>query len=151
MTKKIDTLLKRADFFEKLSICGDRKTLLEALAQDVIPLGDLDQFGNKKQPTGIPPVPPEPAKQSIKPTIAPAPKWTPKYSPIDATLQAALNTANEQAGGIAASIREDGSLGPETLTALDAFKQHYNLQDVDNKYVWEIVKQKAAEAPVPIE
>lgn len=132
---KADTLLKKATSFEKLAIYSDRKTFLRSLSQqasfspeEVQQWGNLDEFGNPIQ-SGVPVVSEAPTTLPETTIIGRPPK--PTFPMIDKKQQAALSKI-VSLDGIGIPIAVDGLLGPETKSALKAFKNAYHMNGLSD-------------------
>lgn len=123
---KADLLLKKAASFEKLAIYSDRKTFLQAVAQqygdpNTFSQQEVEQWESQKSPkSGIPTPPSDPGFPMNPPPAmnAPAPREQGKPAPamqkIDPAYQKLLG------------VTVDGLWGPETQRALDAYKAKIN-------------------------
>lgn len=131
---KADILLKKAASFEKLAAFSDRKAFFASLAQDnkytgqnmsfdplqsINPMHDQEYSGN-------------PPTAGSKPTFA----------PIDQKAQEALSRVNS-IEGIGIPISVDGKFGPETKSALQAFKQKFNCTNMSDKDALDVVLMTA--------
>lgn len=104
----VDTkaILKKAELFEKLALYGDRKSFLQALAQDSVWV--------------------DPIKNLDDPYENPAPK--PQYKPlsdgarINPEVQKALVRLYPES---ASWIKPDGIMGPNTRGALNRYKAEH--------------------------
>lgn len=122
--KKIDALLKRVEYFERLAVYGDRSTFLKRLAQ---------AEPNSSQLIG----PPDPLK-SEDPN-APAPDGVMNMPedhitglrPIDPKVQNMLNDILVPTGDIF-MLRPDGRIGKNTQNALNKFKEKFGPATVAN-------------------
>lgn len=116
--KKLDTLVKRVEQFERLAVYGDRKSFLKRLAQNM-----SVEPNQSKMPPAEPnqSVDPNSPVQTVKETVITG------NPPIDKKVQKMLNEllAFQQHAEIM-PLREDGELGPETRKALAKFKAKYN-------------------------
>lgn len=110
---KIDELLKRVEYFEKLAVNGDRKTLLKRFAQEA-----SYQIGPPAPNSSIDPNPPAPSGTTTIPevTVVGNPR-------IDPKIQDMLNELLAIQRMEIFPLKPDGVLGPETKKALDKFKQ----------------------------
>jgi hypothetical protein len=123
--KKLDSLLKKAAFFEKLANYGDRKSFLKALAQySAAPPLTSDPshpaFSDPSHPE-LDPVANLPS--SNKPAVQSAP-----FNPEVKKIQERLNQiALKQLPAVRLNLKEDGKFGPETRKAVDWFKKTFNL------------------------
>ena len=118
--KKIDELLKRVEFFERLAVYGDKKSFLTRLAQEAnySPNPNIPPVGSTPEPNqSVDPNPPAPSAVMNMPA-----DHITGYRPINPQVQTLLNKILVPAGKIL-PIQEDGRLGPETQKALSAFKQ----------------------------
>lgn len=113
---KIDDLLKRVERFEKLAVYGDRSAFLKSLAQDNAsyqPFIGSDSGGDHPGAAG-------------PNYFAPDQKSPTSYPPISRELQEMLSRITT-VQGLGLPLQIDGSLGPETKKALDAFRRKFNV------------------------
>lgn len=151
---KADTLLKKAIFFEKMAIYSDRKTFLQALAQQtpimegqtpanpvMRPYGGSEagneweaerqrEFG--KQRTIPAPQPLTPQEEAAAAMKGPAdvtfkPDSIKAYAPIPQSVQEHLSSLVSLRGWGIPLHRIDGKIGPDTKAALDSFKSRSGL------------------------
>ncbi len=143
---KFDSLLKKAELFERLAIYGDRKTFLQALAQTpsltgpVPPIpGSPGTAGGRpltlsEQLTGVINQPAhKPEVTSSEPT-PPAAKPTSSYPYINPETQKQLSRLLIRDGLLmpkseynGEGIKIDGSKGPETDAAIKKFVDKYKV------------------------
>jgi hypothetical protein len=143
--KKYDSLLKRAEEFEKLAVYGDRATFLQAIAQGQIPVpqatltgptvktpGSPGTPGGRKltlreQLSGVEDKPLKSWKDMVTKEDAPAPPATvaPTAPSVSKETQDQLNQILVPYGKIL-PIKVDGILGPETQKAISEFKKTYS-------------------------
>jgi hypothetical protein len=137
--KKIDALLKKVELFERLAVYGDRKSFLQALAQQPTNWSDVArQEGDLKEDHSIPPPRPIPEvnvedlKSSIPtvpveslPVAKPAAPAGPSITP--AALMDVQKYLNQMIPY--SEIAEDGKWGPQTAKLLLewAKKNNYNV------------------------
>jgi hypothetical protein len=125
--KKIDSLLKRAELFEKLAVYGDRKSFLKALSQDASLSGGLGGSQMSGLEMETPPGPTGPFKS------------------IPVETQKELNQLLvDPVNPVMSPLLPDGKLGPETIAAALLFRNKFNMPaTVEN------IKAKALEVRNP--
>lgn len=162
-------LLNKASLFERLALYSDRKSFLEALAQETLmegqtpqdphlrPYADPDweaarsrEFGNARfipAPEPLPPVPVVDVKDL--PAAQEAPKKAPAYPPIAvADQQALMNFVTEEGMAfVDPSKMKDGVLGPETRKALEGVKNYFAKKFPQNPRMTDQQAITAAKAP----
>ncbi len=120
--KKIDELVKRVEFFERLAVYGDRKSFLKRIAQDASFQGfqGSTMVGDSGEP---------PAQESDSVMNMPADHITGRRQ-IKPETQKMLNEILQPlavAGKIFfAPLKPDGILGDSTKQALKSFKDSFN-------------------------
>lgn len=114
--KKIDSLLKKVEFFERLAVYGDRKSFLKAIAQDAsfTPFQGSTMVGDSGEST----VPSGGQTQTTKEVVVVA------NPPIDKKVQHMLNELLVPHGDIF-PLAPDGEMGPKTKDALKKFEARY--------------------------
>jgi hypothetical protein len=157
--KKIDALLKKVELFERLAVYGDRKSFLQALAQqptnwsDVARReGDLPEDHSIPAPKPIPEVNVEDLKSSI-PTVPveslsvakPAAPAGPNVSP--AALYTIQNFINKDMVNEWAPVTPDGKWGPETANRILQWGKKNNL-NVGLQQLVDMLKARAMGAGV---
>jgi hypothetical protein len=114
--KKCDELLKKAEVFEKLALYGDRKSFLNAIAQNYTPPREDSNVpwegGSSQGPAATP-------TQTLKETVITA------NPPIDSKVQKMLNDLLIPTGDIFPPLKLDGEMGPKTKEALQKFKARF--------------------------
>jgi hypothetical protein len=112
--KKFDTLFKKVELFERLAVYGDRKSFLQALAQDATSWEDeARREGDVPEDHRIPPPSPEtPASPVAAPTAPVAPAGGPSVSPSE--LTGIQNYLNKVMLDKWPPVNPDGKWGPET-------------------------------------
>jgi len=141
---KNDRLFKKIETFERLSLYGKRSSFLERLAQDASATLPVDAFSDKEREqvdnvggignpirTGIPPVP-QNVQAPKTPVVPTAPKMEPQATTIPSNIQKALNSVLIH-DDIGTPVKTDGALGPETQQALNNYKKHFNLSNMNNQ------------------
>jgi len=114
--KKIDELVKRVEYFERLAVYGDRSTFLKRLAQEFTPPradSNVPWEGGSSQGPAANPV------QTVKETVISVPKQ------ISPSVQRALNDLLVPTGDIFV-LKEDGELGKNTQDAINKFKTKFS-------------------------
>lgn len=122
--KKIDELVKRVDYFERLAVYGDRSTFLKRIAQDASYRGF--QGSTMVGDSGEPEYSDEPLTnpvQTVKETIITGNPPTDKVKKLQNMLNELLFL--QQKSPEILPLREDGILGPQTKDALAKFKTKY--------------------------
>lgn len=101
----INSLIKKAELFEKLALYGGRRAFLSSLAQEVdMSTGLLPEY------TGVS------SAEDVE-----SESWSGKSSlKIDPRIQQALNET------LGLRLATDGVLGPQTVQAIQSFKNKYN-------------------------
>jgi hypothetical protein len=157
--KKIDALLKKVELFERIAVYGDRKSFLEALAQNFESFPPPSGQGiNAPYVPGTAPVPPPPPPASTKPE---APVATPESAPAQAPAKpapAGLSINPQELLSVQSYLNKDmlkewppvtpdGKWGPETarMVAQWAKKNKLNL---GMQQLLDLAKSKAMGAGV---
>lgn len=128
--KKFDTLFKKVELFERLAVYGDRKSFLQALAQDVTSWEDeARREGDAPEDHTIPPPAPEaPMAAPVAPVAkAPAGPVGPSVSPKELhDIQTYLNKVMLDKWP---PVTPDGKWGTETARMVSQWAKvnHLNL------------------------
>lgn len=109
---KYDSLMKKAAFYEKLALYGDRKDFLSALGQATPTVGGTPEAEKYLQELSIQ----NPPSQTVKETVIQAP------TTIDPEIQNMLNHILDDQ---ISPLRNDGILGSQTKDALKKFIAKY--------------------------
>jgi hypothetical protein len=153
--KKIDTLLKKVEVFERLAVYGDRKSFLQALAQDVQTFPPTSsQFINAPYVPGTePPVSGKNPEEAAAPPAADNTMYMPqdqikghRPAQYDARVHAVQSFINKQLvpAGVISPIDEDGKWGTETAKALKLWGDKNNLSGVPLTAVFTAAQTHAA-------
>jgi len=141
--KNLNALLKKVELFERLAVYGDRRSFLEALAQQTDWTDEMHREGDLPEDHSIP-APPAPL--SYQPTLN-LPEQTimgnpPSRSPsID--QQSILNVQKYLNQKLPYSeIKEDGIWGPETAKLVLEWAQKNNLH-LGLQQLVDLIKAKA--------
>jgi hypothetical protein len=126
MTKKIDMLIKKAAFFEKLATGSDRISLLQAIA-DTVPTGyndpqwseNIDAYNEDREPISLHP--------DTKPLYMGSPGFNSDVKRVQEILKqnpkyaAVLGKTGPNKDGV------DGEFGPNTGYALSLWRKDHNV------------------------
>jgi len=145
--KKIDSLLKRVELFERLAVYGDRKSFLQALAQEVQPFPAASNSGVNAPyvPGTEPPVNNSNSVTTLPTTTImgdaaqqiPEMKYTAPltFNPNVKKVQDFLNQELAVKNPIMAPIKSDGLWGAETAKAVKLWGDVNKLnQNLSNTY-----------------
>lgn len=128
--KKIDALLKKVEFFEKLAVHGDRKSLLAAIAQATPMVGGTPEAEKYLADLNAPS-----SSQTLKETTIVA------NPPINPKIQQMLSDLLVPYGDIF-PLKPDGEMGPQTKDALRKFKARFG----DTKTVAQVYNEQKSQA-----
>lgn len=130
--KKIDALLKKVEFFERLAVHGDRKSLLAAIAQATPMVGGTPEAEKYLKDLEAP----KPSSsQTLKETTIVA------NPPINPKIQQMLSDLLVPYGDIF-PLKPDGEMGPQTKDALRKFKARFG----DTKTVAQVYNEQKNQA-----
>jgi hypothetical protein len=149
---KSDNLLKQATSFQKLALFVDRKSFLQAIAQqpDKWTNTEVNQWygldagipappASSKQDLGSPMTPP-PALDAPAPSEPGKPAAAPSYPAIPTKIQTMLSRMLSERGRYY-PVKIDGQVGPETAKALEVFQKDYNSQGLQGQALYDAVEK----------
>ena len=149
---KSDNLLKQATSFQKLALFVDRKSFLQAIAQqpDKWTNTEVNQWygldagipappASSKQDLGSPMTPP-PAMDAPAPREPGKPAAATTTQTIPVKIQNMLSQMLSERGQFY-PLKIDGQVGTETARALDIFRKDYNSQGLREQALYDAVEK----------